>query len=760
METLPLVVPAIWRRSLEAYRSLGLSAWITGAALCSLMVLALFPWPSRYRRYARAASAAAMAWVVVLSLSGAWRLSWLCDDAFISFRYARNLVDGHGLVFNIGERVEGYTNFLWTVLMAAGVAARVHPGQLAIVLGLASFGGALALSWRVAMALSTRRSPPTVSIAAVLLGGSYTFASYATSGLETMLGTTLVLLSLERALRHRPLAAGLAGLAAVLTRPDHAIFYVGLAAAMALERSRRRELVRFLAPFGLIYVPYFLARWAWYGELLPNTFHAKSGAESYLGQGIVYLIACALGSGLFGLIPLAAAGIAHLRRHLLTRFVLLSVPIYLFYVARIGGDFMLGRLLVPVLPLFAVLAEAGARRLAAFRRAWLAVVGVVSATAFVLPVRLIPASEKMWNIADERTFYPVKSFSPLYVDSPFWAWADDLIATYGTGPDTPRIATGCVGIVGYRTMAPMLDIFGLTDRQVARQPLASRGRPGHEKRAAPSLLLDRHVTIADVDVWPAEYLPLFQLPSGRIPVRLVRWEPRFAHKARSANPSSIPDLPSYLLQYHAPAGDPDRFACDLWFFEDFYFSQAPGERLPFLDRLVNQGDIDAFVAPFYRVAMGDSPPGWVVAGRLALDDDSHAAWIATGSAFRAWPVLQTPANQDAVGHASGAFLDSYTDAEGDRAVGAIQSPPFELRGDVVTVRVAGGNDRARLAAMLVVDGHIIAAATGCKSEILSRRVWDVRPWRGMQARLVVVDDSDNGWGHIIVNDVVQWERAR
>lgn len=34
------------------------------------------------------------------------------EDAFISFRYARNLVDGHGLVFNPGERVEGYTNFL------------------------------------------------------------------------------------------------------------------------------------------------------------------------------------------------------------------------------------------------------------------------------------------------------------------------------------------------------------------------------------------------------------------------------------------------------------------------------------------------------------------------------------------------------------------------------------------------------------------------------------------------------------------------
>ena len=55
---------------------------------------------------------ALLAWLVSLS----W---WLTDDAFISFRYARNLLEGHGLVFNPGERVEGYTNFLWVLELAA-----------------------------------------------------------------------------------------------------------------------------------------------------------------------------------------------------------------------------------------------------------------------------------------------------------------------------------------------------------------------------------------------------------------------------------------------------------------------------------------------------------------------------------------------------------------------------------------------------------------------------------------------------------------
>ena len=49
---------------------------------------------------------------VVLGVAWAWRLRSLCDDSFISFRYARNLAFGHGLVFNPGERVEGTERFV------------------------------------------------------------------------------------------------------------------------------------------------------------------------------------------------------------------------------------------------------------------------------------------------------------------------------------------------------------------------------------------------------------------------------------------------------------------------------------------------------------------------------------------------------------------------------------------------------------------------------------------------------------------------
>ncbi len=89
---------------------------------------------------------------VALSLVLGAAASWVSDDAFISFRYARNLVEGQGLVFNSGERVEGMTNLAWTLLCALGLLLGFDASDVAITLGLAAHVGvaaALAL-WSLA----------------------------------------------------------------------------------------------------------------------------------------------------------------------------------------------------------------------------------------------------------------------------------------------------------------------------------------------------------------------------------------------------------------------------------------------------------------------------------------------------------------------------------------------------------------------------------------------------------------------------------
>ena len=99
--------------------------------------------------------------VVVLLCAGLFAL--LCfrydvvqDDAYISLVYSKNLVAGDGLVFNLGERVEGYTNFLWVMLLAVPHALDVDAVAAARLFGALAAVALILLSWRTASALSSR----------------------------------------------------------------------------------------------------------------------------------------------------------------------------------------------------------------------------------------------------------------------------------------------------------------------------------------------------------------------------------------------------------------------------------------------------------------------------------------------------------------------------------------------------------------------------------------------------------------------------
>ena len=90
-------------------------------------------------------AAGATAFVLATGLLRAVSLAWTCDDAWISFRYAMNFVSGTGLVFNPGERVEGYTNFLWVLMNAPAFPLAIPPETFANVMSLASFAGIVLL---------------------------------------------------------------------------------------------------------------------------------------------------------------------------------------------------------------------------------------------------------------------------------------------------------------------------------------------------------------------------------------------------------------------------------------------------------------------------------------------------------------------------------------------------------------------------------------------------------------------------------------
>ncbi|MCY3968400.1 MAG: hypothetical protein OXG74_00575 [Acidobacteria bacterium] len=308
---------------------------------------------------------------------------FLTDDAYISFRYARNLADGHGLVFNPGfERVEGYTNLLWVLILAAGALAGIAPEAASIALGY----GLTILLWllvcRFAYSEARPRDPPWIwLLAPVMLAATRSVAVWSTSGLETRLFEVLILGALLRLsveirgaaaapatrasttdaaggrVAHRPWASLLFALA-TLTRPDGALI-AGCSLSMAwiwlAFRRRRQQLypeclridLRRAAQDAFVYaVPVGASvgfRLAYYGEWLPNTYYAKVGGLSWWSMGWDYAQSFVIEYAMWLWLPLLVAGCWRSFRCRRERgvipllFASAAVPHAVYYVS-IGGD--------------------------------------------------------------------------------------------------------------------------------------------------------------------------------------------------------------------------------------------------------------------------------------------------------------------------------------------------------------------------------------------------------------------------------------
>ncbi len=184
----------------------------------------------------------------VVAVVAAWLGRFVQDDAFITYRFSRNMARGDGLVFNPGERVEGYTNFLWTVVHALPERYGWSTPAFSQILGIVTMVAALAAALRLGRRLLG--SEERALFAGAVLVANMTFVGYGTGGLETMLQTALVtwiaVLVLGGGADHRVSPAGrvaagvLAGLA-VLTRLDSAVLVGGWFVAHLWREWRRPD---------------------------------------------------------------------------------------------------------------------------------------------------------------------------------------------------------------------------------------------------------------------------------------------------------------------------------------------------------------------------------------------------------------------------------------------------------------------------------------------------------------------------------------
>ncbi len=436
------------------------------------------------------------------------------DDAFISFRYVQNLLDGHGLVWNPGERVEGYTNFLWVMILAAAASLfRVELPLLALVLCLASYAGLV----MVFAGLERRLFGSGLPLATVLLALQNTSTEYATTGLETCFATLCVVLGLRGLLtgsdRRAAAVSGAWFVLATACRPDHGLFWVAGAATLLSMRLRWErpgrlwgrlpaEDWKILACYGASLLPY-LAYLGWklwyYGEILPNTYYAKGAYSSYFEQGGIYALSFLLAAHAWVIVPIAILGWAKPATEpswrALKLFALFALPLYNFYVLKVGGDFMVGRFYLVTLPLWLLLARRAVEAPQGARMAGRALL-VASLLATLGGVRLLQAPHGRWYLGDESGNYKVLEWYPrVVIRHHNWKGGNNLGAWLQQRGIEPVLATSGIGMVGYYSRLELVDILGLTDRRTARTKLGRRAKPGHEKRASKPYLVRRGVDL-------------------------------------------------------------------------------------------------------------------------------------------------------------------------------------------------------------------------------------------------------------------------
>jgi hypothetical protein len=429
-----------------------------------------------------------------LALASSWGYC-LQDDAFISFRYARNLVDGHGLVFNPGEAVEGYTNPSWTVLSAGLIALGLSPELPIIAAGVLGLLGLITVGWRLAV---TRGGPAAVGAAGLIAmhGGasleavqgleSTAFAALVAAGLWARL-TALSAEGAGNPASTIPFSALLCA-AAALTRPEGWLLMAlleglpllgralpgpggGLRAALTAVPARLPAWGTFL----LIAGAHLVWRWQTYGELVPNTFFVKvGGTEAQALRGLRYLADQALAQPTGAALALVGAtlGLGGLRGPAAARAqtaLILGLPaVFLAYVAAVGGDFKAtGRFVLPLLgPLGLLAAGALAAAGARLGRPWLPVAAALLLGAVDLG-RQLPA---LRAAADERNAVALR---------------DAAVGRFlheNARPDAV-LAIHSAGAVPYYSGLRTIDMWGLSDKHIGRRPVATMGQgmAGHEK---------------------------------------------------------------------------------------------------------------------------------------------------------------------------------------------------------------------------------------------------------------------------------------
>jgi hypothetical protein len=463
----------------------------------------------------------ALALIAVGALVHVVRYAGPFEDAFITFRYARNVAAGLGPVFNPGERVEGATSLGWLYLLAAGASAGLPLVPLATILSALAAFGLLAASAALGRRLVSAESWHWILVPA-FVAASGTWAYYAGTGMETtlfaLLATTAAALLFEPRAKAVAWAAVLVAVASAF-RPEGVAYACAFACALTAARSTRRQALVFLAIFAALYLPFFVARWGYYGFPFPNTYYAKAAPSFQLfARGAAYAEEFLTSSLSWIALVWLAVRFRHGDPTPRTRVAASVCAVACVNSVWVGGDaFAFFRLMLPALPMFAALTADALARLARVPRGrwW----SIVLCAAACVEFAVSPALPRY-----SLTRRGLPSFAATVaqidrLDADYFAvgaWMREHLQPSAV------VAIDVAGIVPYESRLPTIDMLGLTDAHIAHRPIElGRGIAGHEKHDAEYVL----ARAPDVIVLGLPVLSPSKLHAKDLSAWLGRWLP-------------------------------------------------------------------------------------------------------------------------------------------------------------------------------------------------------------------------------------------
>jgi len=566
---------------------------------------------TRFTRLASTALQSRSVWIgIAMSLLGvalALSRAWICDDAYIGFRYADNFVRGLGLVFNKGEHVQAFANLPWNLYIAFGLWLGIAAEPWAILGGVLCFAGTVALLCvRSAKHARLAGAPFWLPLGIAVALGMPHLLDFATSGLETSAFmflalaayTVLVPTDGKPASPLRSVSGG--AILAVLcqTPPEGLLVCLPLLASLFFMRQRKVCVVSGLT-FTVLWLPLTAIVASYYGNFLPNNFFARSLSSSWWSQGLRY-VGFFFGRYWYLLLgPLLVFGLLRRRplddsRRILRQTTMVEIAlaaVSVTYVARCGGDFMFARLLIPVVPFLLLTLDRGISLLLARRPTIGAFVGVgLVFLALYGSERPLPTAH---GIVDERAFYTTLM--------PKWGAEMDergyILRRAFEGLDVRICFFGSEARMVYRSRVALAIPCetGTTDRFIARQPLVNRGRVGHEKAASLEYIIDQHPMhfLFKLSGGPEVLgldgaVPDVHIRIGPVEGRMLTWDPIIVEALR-ARGVQIPDFPAEIDRTIGRLGNMshEQAAVEWRRLKRFYFDHVndPTRAAPFLDHV-------------------------------------------------------------------------------------------------------------------------------------------------------------------------------